>query len=147
MFYFIYYIAYAITVQYIQLLVVYICYAYSMNKNTLISVIVIVLIGTACFFYISSKTAKVTPTPVIPTPVTPTVTDSVLVEQYVRDNITTLAPDKPVLGGTWYVTAVTVDPTTTSGTVSYEDGHIASTAAFTYTRTGDTITMVSIVKK
>lgn len=117
-----------------------------MNKNILTSVIVIVLIGTACFIYISNKTTKVTPTPITPTPVTVTVTDSVLVEQYIRANITTLTPDKPVLGGTWYVTAVTVDPTTTSGTVSYEDGHIASTSNFTYTRNGNLVTISNITK-
>ena len=115
-----------------------------MKKTPVIIIAIVVILGI--IYFVKLNTTKVTPTPITPTPVTPTVTDNVLVEQYVRANITTLAPDKPVLGGTWYVTAVTVDPTTTSGTVSYEDGHIASTSNFTYTRNGNLVTISNITK-
>ena len=56
----------------------------------------------------------------------------VLVEKYVRDNIKTLAPNREVLGGSWYVSSATINPDTNTGTVSYEDGHITSTTMFDF---------------
>lgn len=55
------------------------------------------------------------------------------VENYVRANISTLSPVKPVLGGTWQVVSLTVDLEKNSGTVTYEDGHIQEKRNFTYT--------------
>ena len=63
------------------------------------------------------------------------------VESYVSQNISELSPIKEVLGGKFYVTQVEV--LNGRGVVSYEDGHIAYTADFSYTssdRTGHTIT-------
>ena len=54
------------------------------------------------------------------------------VEKYVRDNIKTIATDKPILGGSWYVVSVFVNYSMNSGTVVYEDGHIQSKAEFKY---------------
>jgi hypothetical protein len=54
------------------------------------------------------------------------------VEKYIRDNIKTIAINKPVLGGSWYVMSVQIIPSTKSGTVVYEDGHIQSRATFNY---------------
>lgn len=54
------------------------------------------------------------------------------IEKYVRENIKDIATNEEVLGGTWYVTEVSVDPNTKTGEVSYEDGHIASTSTFKY---------------
>ncbi len=76
-------------------------------------------------------------------PVGVTTTDEKLtVEQYIRDNIKTLATDKPALGGAWYVTKVEIDPATKTGTVAYEDGHIESKAAFSYSIVGDKVSIV-----
>jgi hypothetical protein len=58
--------------------------------------------------------------------------EKILVEKYVQDNIKTIATNKPVLGGSWNVMSVNVDPTTKQGGVVYEDGHIQSKATFTY---------------
>jgi hypothetical protein len=52
------------------------------------------------------------------------------IQTYVRQNITDLSPEPAVLGGTFYVTEINTDDD--SGTVSYEDGHIAFTADFEY---------------
>ena len=52
------------------------------------------------------------------------------IETYVRQNISQLSPEPAVLGGTFYVTDIQTDGD--SGMVSYEDGHIALTADFTY---------------
>jgi hypothetical protein len=52
------------------------------------------------------------------------------VESYVRQNISALSPGKEVLGGTFYVTEIS--SADGHGTVSYEDGHNAYTADFTY---------------
>jgi len=54
------------------------------------------------------------------------------VEKYIRDNIKTIAIDKPVLGGSWYVVSIEIFPSLNSGTVVYEDGHIQSNSDFTY---------------
>lgn len=55
-----------------------------------------------------------------------------IVESYLRENISTLSPVSAVLGGTWYVVSLTIDPTTNSGTVVYEDGHIQEKRNFSY---------------
>ena len=60
-------------------------------------------------------------------------TERASVENYLRDNITTLSPIKAVLGGTWYVTSVVLNLEKNSGTVSYEDGHLSEKKNFTYT--------------
>ncbi len=52
------------------------------------------------------------------------------VQSYVRQNISQLSPEPAVMGGTFYVTDIKTDGT--SGTVWYEDGHIALIADFTY---------------
>lgn len=65
--------------------------------------------------------------------------DIILVEKYIRENIQTIAPDKPVLGGSWYVTNVQIMPITTTGVVNYEDGHIQSSFGFKYIRADDEI--------
>jgi hypothetical protein len=54
------------------------------------------------------------------------------IEEYIRKNIENIATNEEVLGGTWYVTTVSVNPKTKTGEVSYEDGHIASNANFMY---------------
>lgn len=52
------------------------------------------------------------------------------IEAYIASRISTLSPQPEVLGGTFYVTAI--EAQNGSGTVSYEDGHNAYTADFTY---------------
>lgn len=64
------------------------------------------------------------------------------VEEYVRQNISSLSPIPESLGGTFYVTEIEVEPENRTGKVKYEDGHMAYEAEFTYTssdRTGHTI--------
>lgn len=55
------------------------------------------------------------------------------VEKYIEDNISIIAINKAVLGGTWHVLSVSANPAGQNGEVKYEDGHIESTATFTYT--------------
>lgn len=52
------------------------------------------------------------------------------IETYVRTSISELSPTKEQLGGTFYVTEI--ESSEGTGTVSYEDGHNAYTADFTY---------------
>jgi len=59
--------------------------------------------------------------------------EKLFTEKYVRNNIVTITTDKPILGGSWYVVSVNVIPTSHTGEVTYEDGHIQSKASFTYT--------------
>lgn len=53
------------------------------------------------------------------------------IETYVRTNISALSPIKEQLGGTYYVTDIATRDGT--GVVSYEDGHNAYIADFSYT--------------
>lgn len=59
--------------------------------------------------------------------------EKLFAEKYIRDNIKTIATNKPVLGGSWYVVSVAINPTAHTGEVVYEDGHIQSKANFVYT--------------
>ena len=59
--------------------------------------------------------------------------EKLFTETYIRNNIKTIATNKPVLGGSWYVVSVVANPITHSGEVTYEDGHIQSKANFIYT--------------
>ncbi len=54
-----------------------------------------------------------------------------LVENYLKENISKLSPEKEVLGGKFYITRVLLKDLT-EGEVSYEDGHNAYTAVFNY---------------
>lgn len=61
-----------------------------------------------------------------------TLDEKLFTEKYIRDNIKTIATDKPVLGGSWYVVSIIVNPIAHTGEVVYEDGHIQSKANLTY---------------
>ncbi|HWH16570.1 MAG TPA: hypothetical protein VNU25_03235 [Candidatus Paceibacterota bacterium] len=68
------------------------------------------------------------------------------VEAYVAANISTLSTMPEVLGGTFYVTAI--EAADGRGTVSYEDGHNAYTADFTYSfRSDGTVSIDSFTVK
>lgn len=68
------------------------------------------------------------------------------IEAYIRQNIATIAPEKAQLGGTWYVVTNTIDITTNTGTVIYEDGHIQKTSNYTYeTDAQSKVTTVSFI--
>ncbi len=64
----------------------------------------------------------------IQTGITPETQDGVI--SYISKNISNLSPEKETLGGTFYVTNITLDRG--EGTVEYEDGHNAHTANFEY---------------
>lgn len=70
--------------------------------------------------------------------------DKILVEKYIRDNIKTIAPEKPVLGGSFYITLVNINPSMKTGTMTYEDGHIQGKFSFNYTRNNEKILISSI---
>jgi len=69
--------------------------------------------------------------------------EAVVVEEYIRSNIKTIAINQPVLGGSWYVVSLTIDPSMDSGTVVYEDGHIQSTASFSYEYENNSVARIS----
>lgn len=58
--------------------------------------------------------------------------DQNVVRQFFERNISTLSPEKEVLGGTFYVTDFALNDNY-SGVVSYEDGHMAYKAYVTFT--------------
>ncbi len=58
--------------------------------------------------------------------------ERLLVEEYVRANIATLATEEPVLGGSWYVVSLAVNLGADTVDVVYEDGHVQGTDTFSY---------------
>lgn len=72
--------------------------------------------------------------------------DKILVEKFIRENIKNLAPEKPVLGGSWYSYNIKVNPENKSGEFTYEDGHIMGVATFTYERNGESVNIQNILK-
>lgn len=62
-----------------------------------------------------------------------TLDEKLFTEKYIRDNIKTIATNKPVLGGSWYVISIVTNPIARTGEITYEDGHIQSKANFIYT--------------
>jgi len=65
-----------------------------------------------------------------------------MIDAYIRSHIMILAPEQPVLGGTWYVTSIEVATASKTGIVTYEDGHIETEASFTYQISEDGISVV-----
>lgn len=65
--------------------------------------------------------------------------DKIIVEKYIRDNVETIVPEKPVLGGSWYITLVNINPSTKTGTMTYEDGHIQGNKSFSYIRNNNEV--------
>ncbi len=63
------------------------------------------------------------------------------VEKYIRNNVKSIVTKKPVLGGSWYINSVYVNPATKSGKMIYEDGHIQGKSGFTYTIDNANITI------
>lgn len=72
--------------------------------------------------------------------------DREIVAKYIRENIISLVPEEPVLGGTFYVLGIRLDPRIKTGMMEYEDGHIMGSASFDYTRNGENVTITNIEK-
>lgn len=117
----------------------------TMNK-TIIAALALIIIAAGTVFYFSRENAAV-----------PEQSDNgtgepqngrvMSIDDYVRQNISTLSPEKEVLGGKFYVTRIETNKG--SGYVEYEDGHIALAADFTYRidqERGITITSFTIRK-
>ena len=96
-----------------------------MNKTAILSLVgIIIIIGAGFLFF---KSPALAPAPNVVVDIKQNV------ENYLRENISTLSPVKAILGGTWYVVSATVDLEKNSGIVVYEDGHIQETKNFSYT--------------
>lgn len=72
--------------------------------------------------------------------------DREIVAKYIRENIVSLVPEEPVLGGTFYALGIRLEPRTKTGKMEYEDGHIMGSASFYYTRNGNQVTITNIEK-
>ena len=62
-----------------------------------------------------------------------------MVSSYIQEHLSDIIQAKPTLGGTWYTTNVYIEPSTKTGTISYEDGHIAGKQPFVYGISGDEV--------
>jgi len=92
-----------------------------MKKTTTLILIIVALVFFGIYYMISQ----------IPISEPDPQDQTTAVLQYVRNNISELSPEPAVLGGTFYVTDIKAE--NGSGTVSYEDGHIALQGTFSYT--------------
>lgn len=72
--------------------------------------------------------------------------DREIVSNYIRENIISLVPEEPVLGGTFYALGVRLIPENKTGVFKYEDGHIAGSASFSYERNGQEVSITNIQK-
>ena len=91
----------------------------------IIIVAVIVLAGAAILVFRGNDSSDTNTKQPIPSQVT-----NQTIEEYVSAHISELSPEKEVLGGKFYITSI--ETHTGTGTVHYEDGHIALVADFTY---------------
>ena len=73
--------------------------------------------------------------------------DRLDVADYIRNNVRTLAPEDPVLGGQWYAYGILINPESKSGSFAYEDGHIQGMADFSYSVEDDEILISDVTKK
>jgi hypothetical protein len=114
-----------------------------------ILIVVLVLILTAGVGFVVWSTVNRQPEVIQNTKASaPTPQDEpAIVEAYIRQYISTLAPEKEVLGGTFHVTNVNILPED-KGIVEYEDGHNAFTADFTYSIQGtSTVSIISFTNR
>lgn len=103
-------------------------------KTILIYIALVVLFVVIIFVFVSNnKKVEVVPNS------SSDVEDKMIVENYIRNNIKTIAPEKAVLGGSWYVVSVDVNPSMKNGIMVYEDGHIQGKASFNYVRNGEEV--------
>jgi hypothetical protein len=112
------------------------------KKHSLVIILVVCICAAIALilFRASSPREAVSDVPVS------RVSESDIVEVYVRENIAALAPEDEVLGGTWYVASMVIDESTDTGTVEYEDGHIAGTATFGYVISDDGVKVTNVQK-
>lgn len=108
-----------------------------MKKSWLFIVVVLIAVGAAAYMWWPNLTFA-------PALNQEPVGRIMSIEDYVKQNISALSPEKEVLGGKFYVTDITAGDG--KGVVSYEDGHIAFVADFTYVTTeqGHEITSFTI---
>ncbi len=124
------------------------CYTVYMKKKVLF-IVVLIIVGIFVItsdLFVSKEIAEAPETSVVLDEKQTVVDEIFLVENYIRENITTIAPEEPVLGGTFYVIEITVNETEHNGEFVYEDGHIQGRASFTY-EIQDTVVVLQNIQK
>jgi len=94
--------------------------------------------------YVYKDSSKLTPGFQMPQINCASLDDKIIVEKYIRLNINTITPQKPVLGGLFYITRVNINPSIKTGTMTYEDGHFQSKASFNYLRNNEEVSISSV---
>ncbi|MFA5936596.1 MAG: hypothetical protein WC822_01820 [Candidatus Paceibacterota bacterium] len=98
-------------------------------KKIIVSLAIVVLVVVVAFFVFKNKETEIIENP----SVSQSTQEKLIVEKYIRDNVKTIVPEKPVLGGSWYITSVEINPSMKTGMMTYEDGHIQGNKNFSYT--------------
>ncbi len=101
-----------------------------MSKPTIATIAVLIVIFILGYIFWGNlfPTKQVVDEPIENIDSTPSRT--MAIKDYVRLNVSELSPIKESFGGKFYVTDIKTE--NGAGTVSYEDGHNAYTADFTY---------------
>jgi hypothetical protein len=107
-------------------------------KKIIPFVIVIAVIFVAFYVIKIKKSSNEVFVPAVEQ-LTVNIDEQFVVEKYISENIKTLAPEQPVLGGSWYIIGVSVNTVGKNGAVVYEDGHIQGTAIFKYNLNGGNV--------
>lgn len=115
-----------------------------MQRYRYLLIAAIAIIGLVlAWFYTPPKEDVITPDPTNIEQQVP-IDEVAMIDSYIRTNIASIATDKPVLGGQWYVVSIDVDTTANTAVVVYEDGHIQSGAVMSYIITNDQVSSVTV---
>jgi len=127
-------------------------YSMKTQQEYIIIVAISLFVGIAAFLslqqYIEHRDTKTIEEPIMTTqPTTPiTIPENIAVETHLRENIKSIAPEQPVLGGSWYLVSALVDTASKTATIVYEDGHIQGKARIDYAITNDIVTIKKVEK-
>lgn len=111
-------------------------YDYEMKKIVITLLVIALLVGTGLFVMNKKDNVSSVDQP-------STQNRMMSIDNYVKIYISELSPMPEVLGGTFYVTLI--ETNNGRGVVSYEDGHNAYTADFTYTEKEGSVLVTSFV--
>ena len=110
-----------------------------MKKSFIYIIVFFIILILSLVLLLKNKNSEIVQIPVAPQIVDEEINDEIIVEKYIRDNVKNIVLEEPVLGGSWYITLIDINPSTKTGTMTYEDGHIQGESSFKYTRNGEEI--------
>ena len=115
-------------------------------KKKVLFIVILVIVGIVIITSDLFVSKEIVEAPIISDEKETVVDEIFMVESYIRENITTIAPEEPVLGGTFYIIEIIVNKSQHNGEFVYEDGHIQGRANFTYEIQNNVVVLQNIQK-